>query len=295
MPRAPSASSARSRSTTTAGSVRAAAAAARPPARDHAPRPRRHHDDAVAEHDRLLDVVGHEHDRARLRRQRVREPALHLLARERVERRERLVEREHRLPASSVRRNATRWRIPPDSSAGARPRSRRGRSARTTACAARAPASRATPRTRSASAALSSALSPRQQQVALGHQHRRVGRDGARVGRLQPADQLQQRRLAAAARADDRDDLARRGAQVHPAQRDDLGAATAAEAAPLRRPVRCPCSLRGHYPTGSKGQRRVIVQGAISAGSPPAPLDLHCWRRDASARAGRPATLASAP
>src|SRR6185503_12139147 len=32
-------------------------------------------------------------------------------------------------------------------------------------------------------------------------------------------------------------------------------------------------SLRGHYPTGSKGQRRAVYPGgAISAGYPPAPL-----------------------
>ena len=46
--------------------------------RDHAPGPRREHGHAVGEQDRLLDVVGHEHHRARLARERSREPLLHL-------------------------------------------------------------------------------------------------------------------------------------------------------------------------------------------------------------------------
>ena len=69
---------------------------------DDPPRPRGEQHDAVGEQDRLLDVVRHEQDRARLARQRVGEPALHLQPRERVERAERLVEAEHR-PAGEQR------------------------------------------------------------------------------------------------------------------------------------------------------------------------------------------------
>ena len=63
---------------------------------DHAPRPRREHDDAVGQHHRLLDVVGDEQHRPRLARQRAGQPRLHVGARDRVERGERLVEAQHR-------------------------------------------------------------------------------------------------------------------------------------------------------------------------------------------------------
>ena len=61
-------------------------------------------------------------------------------------------------PDSSVRANATRWRIPPDSSAGrARSKPPRPKSRSSAAACSRA-APRSTPATRSASAALSTAL-----------------------------------------------------------------------------------------------------------------------------------------
>jgi hypothetical protein len=54
---------------------------------------------------------------------------------------------------------------------------------------------------------------PRQQPVALRHQRRGRRVDGPAVGRGEPAHDLQQRRLPAAARPDDRDRLARARAQ----------------------------------------------------------------------------------
>ena len=60
---------------------------------------------------------------------------------------------------------------------------------------------------------------PRQQPVALGHQRGRRALQHAGVGLEQPAHELEQRRLAAAARADDRDRLPRRRAQRDVRQR----------------------------------------------------------------------------
>ena len=57
-------------------------------------RPRREHDDAAGEQQRLLDVVGHQEDRPRHLVQRADQPLLHLGAGDRVERAEGLVEEE---------------------------------------------------------------------------------------------------------------------------------------------------------------------------------------------------------
>jgi hypothetical protein len=62
---------------------------------------------------------------------------------------------------------------------------------------------------------------PRQQPVALGHQCRGGRLDRALVGLLQPAHELEQRRLPAAARPDDRDRLVPAHAQRHAAERGD--------------------------------------------------------------------------
>ena len=125
-------------------------------------------------------------------------------------------------PASSVRRNATRWRIPPESAARAgalealEPERRevlvRGR---------RAPPPATRPPTRSASPALSSALSHGSSASRWGISAAGAGAHAAGVRRDQAADELEQRRLAAAARPDDRDDLARRHPQRHATQRPD--------------------------------------------------------------------------
>ena len=128
--------------------------------------------------------------------------------------------------------NATRWRIPPDSAAGraalelAQPEALEQR---------RRPLARVAPgdalrlqRERR----VAERVAPRQQQVALRHQRarrqprRRAGvatdRDGPAVGLLQPGDQLQQRRLAAARRADDPQHLAGPDREIQPVERDHL-------------------------------------------------------------------------
>ena len=142
-------------------------------------------------------------------------------ARDRVERRERLVEAQHRLAGQQRAHERDALAHPAATARAGRARSKPpGRSARTAARAlARAFAADAAHAQRERRVV--ERARPRQQQVALGHQHGRAGGDRARVGRLQPADQLQQRRLAAAARADDRDDLAaaRRAATLDRATR----------------------------------------------------------------------------
>jgi len=69
---------------------------------------------------------------------------------------------------------------------------------------------------------------PRQQQVALGHQH--GGRRGEvpRIGALQTADQLEQRGLAAAGRSYDGKDLAAVHSQGHTVERRDARASPVA-------------------------------------------------------------------
>ena len=193
------------------------------------------------------------------------------------------------LPASSVRANATRWRIPPDSSYGPRAGElRRGRSARTAAAPARrasgaprAAAARARARRCRAPSATAAAgraaASGRSGAAARAAATVPVDRDRARGRLLEAADQLEQRRLAAAGRA-------RRCPSTSPGatasvsvpqrrhrrrapgeglrQRRDVDRRRAGPArrwrlprGSLRRDIGR-CSLRGHYPTGSKGQRR---------------------------------------
>ena len=60
----------------------------------HAAGPRRHHEDAVGEEHRLAQVVRHQHDGDLARRVQVADHAPQLLARERIERAERLVEHQ---------------------------------------------------------------------------------------------------------------------------------------------------------------------------------------------------------
>ena len=61
-------------------------------AREHPSGPAREHRHAVGQQDRLLHVVGHQHHRSRLARQRAYKPFLHLRAGDRVKRAERLVQ-----------------------------------------------------------------------------------------------------------------------------------------------------------------------------------------------------------
>ena len=63
---------------------------------EDAPRPLRHHDDAVAEQHGLVDVVRHEHHRAPVGRPDAEQLALHVPPRLRVERAERLVHQQQR-------------------------------------------------------------------------------------------------------------------------------------------------------------------------------------------------------
>ena len=121
------------------------------------------------------------------------------------------------------------------------------------------------------------------QEVALGHEHRGVRAHASGVGRLQAAHELEQRRLAAAAGPDDGDDLAGPDLEVDALERAHRAeraahARQACRTAPinvsrlLRRSLELGRhrSLRGHYPTGSKGQRR--VRGRYLSRPPPAPL-----------------------
>ena len=124
-----------------------------------APRPRRHHDDAVGEYDGLLDVVRHEQHRARLARRARRASQRCMSARVIASSAPNGSSRQSTgLPASSVRTNATRWRIPPESCGGPRVLEAGEPEARRTAARARRAPARAERRgTRSARPALSSA------------------------------------------------------------------------------------------------------------------------------------------
>ena len=179
--------------------------------RDHAPGAGREDDDAVAQARGLLDVVGHEQDGARLPAQRLREPVLHLAPRQRVERGERLVEAQHAAcptAACAGRRRAGACR--PRARGAGRARSPRGRRRRRAGARGRAPR-RATPRPGAPPARR--CRSRRSQGSRLsrwGMSTAASARRRARVRRLQSAHELEQRRLAAAAGADDGDDLARR-------------------------------------------------------------------------------------
>ena len=228
-----------------------------------------------AEHGRLLDVVGDEQDGARL-------AASACASQSCISRRVSASSApkgssRHRtgLPESRVRRKATRWRMPPESSWGARARSPRGRRLRKRARRARAPRSRDAPARRSASAALSIALSQ-------GSRWSRWGMSTAGSLAHVPASGAAGRTRARAA-STCRSRWARRprrSRRPRPRGRRRRAPRTAPNArltpagsryrpltfeAPGQEPrASRHRSLRGHYPTGSKGQRRIA--GAISAG-----------------------------
>ena len=203
----PSARSARSRSSTTSGRcARAAAAASTSSVRHHAAGPRRQQHDPVGEQHRLLDVVRDEQHGPRLALERVRQPPLHLRARQRVERAERLVEAQQRPPGQQrAQERDALAHAARQLARAARARSPRARTRRSARAPPRAPRPSTRPATRSASAGVVERAQPRQQPVALRHQRRRRRVDRARVRRLQPAHELEQRRLAAPARPDDGD------------------------------------------------------------------------------------------
>ncbi len=226
--------------------------------------------------------MGHQHDGARLAGQRRGEPALHLAARQGVQRGEGLVEAQHGLAGEQraqeghalahAARQLVRARVL-EALQAERREQRVGALASGAACeAADAQGQRG----------VVDRAEPREQQVALGHEHGGGGVDRPGVGALQAADELEQRRLAAAARTDDGDDLPVPHPQREPGERGHGRTAAPAERARhagevdlalacnvsrlLHRSLepRRHRSLRGHYPTGSKGQRRSA--GAISAG-----------------------------
>ena len=297
---------------------RARARAARPPRRRRAWRgrgrstssvsttragPRRQQHDAVGQQHRLLDVVRDEQHGARLARERVGQPGLHLQPRQRVERAERLVEAEHG-PARQQRAQ--------ERDALAHPaRQRRGPRAlealepeRGEVLVRRRPRRpRDAPATRSASPALSSALSHGSSPSRCGISaagagaHRpRVGRDAARrraragstcrsrSGRRRPRPRARRRaatRRRAPARAPNA--FSTPATSTPPAVPSaSRGSSTGSLGLVLHR------SLRGHYPTGSKGQRR--VRGRYLSRLPPAPLN---WVSPAANRSGRAETRAA--
>ena len=190
--------------------------------------------------------------------------------------------------ALRVRRNATRWRMPPRQLVG--PRALEAAEAERGEERARLVAGLPAARAREAQRqrGVVERAEPGQQEVALGHEDRVARLHRSRVGRGQAADELQQRRLPAAAGPDDGDDLAgqRRAGRARRARRsapvtarEGLGDARQPDLTLLHNIKRLlhrsleprdHRSLRGHYPTGSKGQRR--TSSAISAGLPPAPL-----------------------
>ena len=275
-----SASSARSRTASTSASERGAGTAQ---LGHHAPGPGREDDDAVAQAGGLLDVVGHEQHRARLPAQRLREPVLHLAPRQRVERGERLVEAQHRLARQQRAQeghalaHAARELVGAGALEALQAEGREERVRAGARLVARRPAQAQRERR------VVDRAQPRQQVVALGHEHRGVGAHAAGVGRLQPAHELEQRRLAAAAGPDDGDDLAGADLEVDAVERAHRAeraadARQACRSAPfnvsrlLRRSLELGRhrSLRGHYPTGSKGQRRFA--GRYLSRPPPAPL-----------------------
>jgi hypothetical protein len=237
---------------------------------------RRHDDDAVGDDERLLDVVRDEQDRARLALERASEPRLHLRARDRVERAERLVEAEHRLARQQRAQERDALAHPAAQLVGVRaleaaePELLHERQRLAARLVARAPGEPQRQRR------VVERRQPRQQRVALRHEHR--GRRHDRPGRrlVQPAHEVEQRRLAAAARPHDRDDLAWRDLEREVLERDDVAEAAHHAIDANRggrrrrrraRVIRWCCrhrSLRGHYPTGSKGRR--LVRGALSAG-----------------------------
>ena len=186
------------------------------------------------------------------------------------------------LPESSVRRKATRWRMPPESSWGrARSKPSRPKAAKSGCARARA-CSRDAPARRRASAALSIARSQ-------GSRPSRWGMSTAGSARTLPASGAWSPHTSSS-RVVLPQPLGPTTATISPAptSRSTPSSARTAPKARLRPPGRRAApfnvsrllcrslelrrhrSLRGHYPTGSKGQRR--FPGRYLSRPPPAPL-----------------------
>ena len=243
------------------------------------------HDDPVGEHRRLLDVVRDEQRGARFAGERAREPVAHLRAGDRVQRAERLVEAQERLAAEQRAQERDALAHP----AGELVRAgmlealeAEGGEERLGALACLVAARAVDPQRERG---VVERVEPGQQEIALGHEDRRGRGHAPAVRFLQPAHELEQRGLAAAGRPDERDDLVlghveRDGLDgrdgpgpaaaggVREADVPDLCAGRVLGARP-RVPgrggkSRRHRSLRGHYPSGSTGPRRLSC--AFSAG-----------------------------
>ena len=227
-------------------------------------------------------------DRAR-RARAARPPAiLHLGARDRVERAERLVEAQHRLARQQrAHERDALAHAARQLARCARARSRRGRARRTARARCARASSRAGARQAQRQRRVVERVEPRQQQVALGHQHRAAARPACRRrARCSPQTSsssvdlpqpLGPTTATTSPRRDAQRDVLqraprpRRAGAVTPSQRrtsPSAGIARRLLPRGLRRSV-ATRSLRGHYPTGSKGRRRGNrFPGAISAGLP---------------------------
>ena len=203
-----------------ANSRRAAhVAGAGPPERhrdvtDHPAGPGRHDDDAVAEDERLLEAVGDEDDGAPVRLPDLEQHLLQHHPHLRVHGRERLVHEQDLRLTARARAIDTRCRMPPDSVAGyafSKPPGRAGGSipspARWPPAAAPSPCPDRTARWPARSSRAAPRSPGRPWTVAAWPSSSQRSRVPA-VGGQQAVDDAQERRLAAAGRADQADELA---------------------------------------------------------------------------------------
>ena len=218
---------------------------------DDAPRPRAHHQDAVGEEDRLVHVVGDEHDGFRRLREDVGDLALELLARDGVERPERLVEQQD----AGVERERPRE---PDAllhAAGNLVRIVRGKAVELDelheAFGARLAFRRRKFRDLQAEGDVLRHREPRKQVELLEHHgarrrrllHALARHEHGALGRgLEAMQDAQQRGLAAPARADDGDELAGADFEANVAQHHQVVAPASAGRSCIRR---LPATLSG--------------------------------------------------
>ena len=181
-------------------------------ARRDPPRPRRHDDDAVAEPGRLADVVGDEHAPSG-RVPRTRSSSSSCSASRVIASRAPNGSSISRMSASwaNARASAPRWRMPPDSWCG-RFLAKPSRWTAVSSCSTPRPAlglGHAGQAHRQLD--VGGDRQPREQRRLLEHQRRPAGDvDRPRRRRVEPGDEVEDRRLAAARRADEADELAAR-------------------------------------------------------------------------------------
>ena len=249
---------------------------------------------------RLLDVVGHQQHGARLGGQRAGQPLLHVGAGDGVQRGEGLVEQQHRpagqqraqeghalahaagerggprplelgQPEALEQRRGALARLARGARPGTRAPARRCRARRARAAAGRAGACRRRPRGGRAASVAPAGRRPSPRRAPAGRPPARAAwtcrsPSGPTTATTSRGRTVRSTPSSAATSAPRRRQRRRAGAPHRVLQskkrlrRGSLGLA-------LHR------SLRGHYPTGSKGQRRAaVVEGAISARLPRAPL-----------------------